>query len=162
MNRQVQQGNRSSRNRQTGAVLVVSLLLLMAVAVLSTTAVSTSIMGLRMSNNVESNANTFQTAMAAVDYVLSDINNLPANGPLNVPSAVTLVGTPFSVISGEAINASASRIEDCGLPPRMSNATSMTAYSSFRYQVMADVARNTSGMGQSSMVQGYLLFGPKC
>lgn len=162
MNRNAHKDEVSLRGRQTGAVLVVSLLLLMAITVLSTTAVSMSVMELRMSNNIESNANTFQTAMAAVDYVLSDINNLPATGPLNVPSAVTLVGTPFSVISGEAIDASAARIEDCGLPPRMSNATSMTAYSSFRYEAMANVSKNASGMGQAGMVQGYLLFGPKC
>jgi Tfp pilus assembly protein PilX len=159
---EVQKGKRCLRVRQSGAVLVVSLLMLAAIAVLSTTAVSMSTMELRMSNNMESNLNTFQTALAAVDFVLSDINNLPAAGPLNVPSAVTLAGTPFGVTSGEAISASASRIEDCAPPPRMSNATSMTAYSSFRYQVTADVVKNTSGMGQSSMVQGFLLFGPKC
>lgn len=153
---------RFSSHRQRGAVLIVSMLLLMAITALSTTAVSMSVMEMRMSNNTESNANTFQTAMAAVDFVLSDINNLPAAGPLNVPSVVTLSGTPFTLTTGDAISASAARIEDCGLPPRMRNATSMTAYSSFRYQVTANVAKNTSGMGQAGMVQGYLLFGPKC
>ena len=162
MNRPTGTGKHASRGRQSGAVLVVSLLLLMAVTVLSTTAVSTSIMELRMSNNTESNVNTFQTAMAAVDYVLSDVNNLPSSGPLNVPAAVTLAGAPFVVSSGEQINASARRVEDCGVPPRMSNATSMTAYSSFNYQVTAEVVKNNSGMGQAGMVQGYLLFGPKC
>jgi len=148
--------------RQRGAVLIISMLLLVAITVLSTTAVSMSIMELRMSGNVESNANTFQTAIAAVDFVLSDISNLPAVGPLNVPSAVTLSGSPFTVEAGDAIDASATRLADCGPPPRMTNATSMTAYSSFLYEVDADVAKNVSGMGQAGMVQGYLLLGPKC
>jgi type IV pilus assembly protein PilX len=64
-------------SRQRGATLVVSLLLLIAITVLSTTAVSMSVMELRMSGNVEANANTFQTGAAAVDFVLSDISNLP-------------------------------------------------------------------------------------
>ena len=162
MNRKTQKTRRFSQGRQTGAVLIVSLLLLMAVTVLSTTAVSMSVMELRMSNNTESNVNTFQTALAAVDLVLSDLGNLPASGPLNVPAAVDLIGTPFSVVAGDTVSASASRIEDCGLPPRMANATSMTAYSSFRYQVTADVNKSDSGMGRAGMVQGFLLFGPKC
>ena len=115
-----------------------------------------------MSGNVEANANTFQTAVAAVDFVLSDVSNLPAVGPLNVPAAVTLSGSPFTVETGDAISASATRLADCGLPPRMTNATSMTAYSSFSYEVAADVSKNTAGMGQAGMVQGYMLLGPKC
>ena len=148
--------------RERGAVLVVAMLLLVAITVLSTTAVSMGMMEMRMTQNTEANANTFQTAMGAIDFVLSDVNNLPAVGPLNVPSSVAVTGTPFTVVAGDSIGASATRIEDCGLPPRMTNATSMTAYSSFRYEVRADVSRNTSGMGQSGMIQGYLLLGPKC
>lgn len=150
------------RPGQRGAVLVIAMLLLVAITVLSTTAVSMSVMEMRMSNNMESNANTFQTTMAAVDYVLSDISHLPAVGPLNVPTTVALAGTPFTFVAGDDVSADAMRIEDCGLPPRMSNATSMTAYSSFRYEVAAEVSKDVSGMGRSAMTQGYLLLGPKC
>lgn len=153
---------RPAARRQRGAVLIIAMLLLVAITVLSTTAVSMSIMEMRMSGNVEANANTFQTAVAAVDFVLSDVSNLPAVGPLNVPAAVTLSGSPFTVETGDAISASATRLADCGLPPRMTNATSMTAYSSFSYEVAADVSKNTAGMGQAGMVQGYMLLGPKC
>jgi hypothetical protein len=100
--------------------------------------------------------------MGAVDFVLADITNLPAVGPLNVPSAVAVAGAPFSVTGGDAISASATRLEDCAPPPRMTNATSMLAYSGFRYEVSANVMKNASGMGQSGMVQGFLLLGPKC
>jgi hypothetical protein len=138
------------------------MLLLAAITVLSTTAVSMAVMEMRMSNNMESDANTFQTTMAAVDFVLSDISHLPAVGPLNVPADVALSGTPFAVVTGDDIAANATRIEDCGLPPRMTNGTSMTAYSSFRYEVGAEVSKNVSGMGSAGMTQGYLLLGPKC
>lgn len=147
---------------QRGAVLVISMLLLVAITVLATTAVSMSVMELRMSGNVESRANTFQTAAAAVDFVLSDPAYLPAVGPVHVPSPVALAGTPFTVSTGDDISASAVRIKDCGQPPRMTNATSMNAYSSFSYEARADVMKNASGMGRAGMVQGYLLLGPKC
>jgi Tfp pilus assembly protein PilX len=145
-----------------GAVLVVAMLLLVAITVLSTTAVSMGIMEMRMSHNMEANANTFQTAVSAVEFVLADVANLPVVGPLNVPSNVPLSGAPFSVSGADQIAATATRIEDCAPPPRMTNATSMTAYSSFLYEVGADVLRNDSGMGQTAMMQGYLLLGPKC
>lgn len=148
--------------RERGAVLVVAMLMLVAITVLSTTAVSMSLMELRMSGNTEANADSFQTGVAAVDYVLSDPANLPATGPLNVPEPVALAGTPFAAHAGDSITASAARLEDCGVPPRMTNGTSMTAYSSFRYEVAAEVARDASGLGRASMVQGYLLLGPKC
>ena len=79
-----------------------------------------------------------------------------------MPVGVAVTGAPFQVSAGDSINASATRLEDCALPPRMTNATSMTAYSSFRYEVRADVSRNNAGLGQNGMVQGYLLLGPKC
>jgi len=154
--------SRFSQRRQRGAVLVVAMLLLVAITVLSTAAVSMSVMEMRMANNTESNVNTFQTAMASVDFVLSDINNLPALGPLGVPSPVTVSGTPFELAPGDTITASATRIEDCAPPPRMTNATSMTAYSSFRYEAEAEVMKNNGGMGEAGIVQGYLLLGPKC
>ena len=147
---------------QRGAVLVISMLLLVSITVLATTAVTMSMMELRMSGNTELRSNTFQTTAAAVDFVLSDLAILPAVGPLNVPSQVVLEGTPFTMSAGDAITATAARTADCGIPPRMTNATSMNAYSSFHYEVRADVNKNDSGMGQAGMVQGYLLLGPKC
>jgi hypothetical protein len=148
--------------RQRGATLIVSLLLLIAITVLSTTAVSISVMELRMSSNVEANANTFQTGAAAVDFVLSDYENLPLVGPLNVPASVALSGTPFAAEPGDSVSASAVRVADCGHPPRMASATSMANYSSFSYEVNADVRKHASGMGEAGMVQGYMLLGPKC
>jgi Tfp pilus assembly protein PilX len=149
-------------NRQRGAVLIVALLLLLAVTALSTTAISTGVMEMRMSHNIESSMNTFQTGLAAVDFVISDLSNLPTSGPLNVPSNVSLSGAPFAAVSGESISASATRTVDCALPPRLEAATSMMAYSAFNYEIITNVARDGSGRGRSGMTQGYLLLGPKC
>ena len=100
--------------------------------------------------------------MAAIDFVLSNPGNLPSSGPLDDPTAVALSGTPFNVTGSDVIAASATRIEDCAAPPRLSNATSMKAYSSFRYEVSAEVDVSAGGVGRGGMVQGYLQLGPKC
>ena len=153
---------RATARAQHGAALVIALVLLIAITLVTTAAVTTSTMELRMAGNLESSTNTFQTAMAAVDFVLSDPTNLPAVGPLDVASPVTLTGTPFTVTGSDSVAANATRLEDCAPPPRMSSATSMTAYSAFAYEVDASVDKNNSGMGRSGIVQGYILLGPKC
>jgi hypothetical protein len=152
----------SAGRKQKGAVLLVALLLLVAITVLTTTAVTTGIMELRMASNMEAASNTFQTAVAAVDFVISDPDNLPTVGPLNIPTAVTLTATPFSTTGNDSVTASATRTDDCALPPRMTNATSILAYSAFNYEIASEILKNDTGMGQSSMLQGYILLGPKC
>lgn len=150
------------RARQRGAALVVAMVLLIAITLVSTTAVSTSTMELRIAGNLESSYDAFQTAMAAVDFTLSDPANLPTVGPLNVPTSVGLSGSPFAVAGADVVAASATRVADCAPPPRMTNATSMTAYAGFYYKVDASVDRSDTGMGHSGITQGYLLLGPKC
>lgn len=153
---------RAPHTRQDGAVLLVTLLLLVGIVALSTAAVSTGIMEMRMANNAEANSNTFQTALGAIDFSLADPANLPATGPLDVPSDVSLSGTAFAGGGADSLSAQLTRVGDCAAPPRMTNATSMTAYSAFRYEASTEIDKNSSGMGQSGMVQGYLLLGPKC
>lgn len=147
---------------QRGAVLLIALVLLAGVMVLGISSVSTSVMELRMAGNAESNANDFQTALAAVDQTLSDTANLPTIGPLNKPKAVSVSGAAFTVHGQDSITAEALRVEDCGLPPRMGSATSLVAYSTFKFEVSAAVDKESSRGGNSGVVQGYTLFGPKC
>lgn len=148
--------------RQRGVVLLVVLMMLIGVTLISMAAVNTSVMELRMARNSEFGTNNFQTALSAVDFVISDEANLPKIGPLMEPVPVTLSGSLFSVTSGDAITASAVRVGECGLPPRMRAANSLMAFSSFEYEITADLDKNSSGMGQTGVVQGFLQLGPKC
>lgn len=150
------------QRRQRGVTLLIVMLILIGVSLISIASVNTSVMELRMARNVESTTNNFQTALSAIDFVIADPTNLPTTGALNLPTAVTLTGTPFSTSTGDSLAASAMRTEDCGSPPRMLSASSMLAYSAFRYEITANLDKNASGMGQSGIVQGYLLLGPKC
>ena len=148
--------------RQRGVVLVVVLMMLIGITLISMAAVNTSVMELRMARNAEDTVNNFQTALSAVDFVISDTANLPTVGPLMQPAPVTLTGSVFGVASGDALTASAVRIGECGLPPRMRAANSLMAYSAFDYEITANLDKNATGRGQTGVVQGYLQIGPKC
>ncbi len=147
---------------QRGAVLFVALMLLIGITMIGLTAVSSGLMELRMARNAEDNSNNFQMALAAVDFVIDDPSNLPTVGPLHVPVDVALDDPIFTLPGGDTIAADARRIEDCAAPPRVGNATSMRAYSSFKYEIRATLDRAETGMGQTGLTQGYLLLGPKC
>lgn len=151
-----------AQGRQSGVVLVVVLMMLIGITLISIAAVNTSVMELRMSRNSEDTVNNFQTALSAVDFVISDTANLPTVGPLMEPTPVSLTGSPFGVTAGDSIAASAVRVSECGLPPRMRASNSLMAYSSFEYEITANLDKNDSGMGQTGVIQGYLQMGPKC
>jgi Tfp pilus assembly protein PilX len=138
------------------------MVILAGATILSLAAVNTSIMEMRMAGNVEAQGSTFQLGAAAVDYVLSDLSNLPSTGPLNLPVSVTLADSLFTVASGDSVVATATRTEDCAAPPRARSGSSITAFSAFGYEIAAAINKNSSGFGSSSMAQGYVLLGPKC
>jgi Tfp pilus assembly protein PilX len=154
--------NAIGMHRERGTALFVAMILLIGVTLLSIASVHTGTMELRMAQNREDSSHTFQTALAAVDYVIEDSSNLPAVGPLLVPQAVALNDPLFQTTGSDTVTASAARLEDCALPPRARQATSLTAYSAFKYEVTAEVDKNDSGMGRSGVAQGYILLGPKC
>lgn len=149
---------------QTGAVLVVVLVMLASMTLMATAAVESSIMGIRISRNVEDTADAFQAAQSAIDFTISDTTRLPMTGPLYEAQAVAVSGAPFHVDTqaGELLEATAERTIDCGMPPRIGDGSSILAYSTFSFRVSAEIDRTATGKGRSSLRQGYLLLGPKC
>ena len=147
---------------QKGVVLIVVLMMLIGITLISIATVNTSVMELRMARNAEFGVNNFQTALSAVDFVMSDPANLPTVGPLMQPTPVTLTGSVFTAAAGDTVTASAVRVGECGLPPRMGAANSLMAFSAFDYEITANLDKNGSGMGQTGVVQGFLQVGPKC
>ncbi len=150
------------KSHQAGATLVLVLMMLIGITLISMATVNTSVMELRMARNAESGVNNFQTALSAVDFVISDPANLPTIGPLMVPTVTILADPVFAVPGGDTLTASAVRVSECGLPPRMRAANSLIAFSAFNYEITADLDKNNSGMGQSGVVQGFLRLAPKC
>ncbi len=156
------------KSKQRGTALMVAMIILIGITLLSLAGANTSILELRMARNTEATATTQQTALAAIDFIVSDDANLPATGPLYTPVAVVLPDDPavpgevFDTTGGETITATATRISDCAPPPRARLASSLTSYSAFVYEAAATVDKNATGNGRSGMAQGYILLGPKC
>ena len=153
---------RSAKSSQRGVVLIVVLMMLIGITLISMATVNTSVMELRMARNAEYGVNNFQTALSAVDFVISDPANLPKVGPLMQPTPVTLSGSVFAASAGDTVTAAAVRIDECGLPPRMRAANSLMAFSAFDYEITANLDKNASGAGRTGVVQGFLQMGPKC
>ena len=86
---------------QKGVVLIVVLMMLIGITLISMAAVNTSVMELRMARNAEFGVNNFQTALSAIDFVISDPAHLPTLGPLMQTTPVPLTGTVFAVASGD-------------------------------------------------------------
>ena len=63
-----------------------------------------------MARNAEFGVNNFQTALSAVDFVITDPANLPTLGPLMQPAPVTLTGAVFTASAGDTVTASAVRV----------------------------------------------------
>ncbi len=166
----------SLKSKQQGTALMVAMVILIGITLLSLAGANTSILELRMARNTEATATTQQTALAAIDFIVSDDANLPTTGALGAPQTVTLPqnttaydGELFdcrdgdcSDGAGEEITATATRIADCMPPPRARLASSLTSYSAFVYEAAATIDKNATGNGRSGMAQGYILLGPKC
>ena len=151
-----------NRTKQVGAILVLVLVVLTGATLLVLASIDSGILELRMAATVESTARNFQLGQSAIDYTLDDTANLPAAGPLNTPSQITLNESLFNVTGEDTITVTATRISDCDPPPRSARASSLTAFSAFKYEVNAAIVKTSSGEGQTDMTQGYLLLGPRC
>ena len=68
--------------RQGGAVLIVSLIFLLLLGLLATTVSETNLLQLQMAGNDESRMEVNQRALALIDAVLDDMDNLPVVGKI--------------------------------------------------------------------------------
>lgn len=152
--------------RQRGVALIVALIILIGVTLISLAGVGQSTMELRMARNLNASVDTFQTAESVIDVIVQNADTaLPTTGPLLGPSNVTgtlPATTVFATTGGETITANAVRLLDCAPPPRARAGSSITAFSAFAYEIVADVDRNATGNGRTGLAQGYLVLGPKC
>ena len=165
---------------QKGSALLFSFILMIALTFIAIASVNTGIMEIKMAGSVEEQMNAFQTAVAGIDFALSDPSFLPSTGALNIPIEVinctnnsctsdlaavpTLPGSAFDTPDSgdESIVATVERTLDCGLPPRTKDASSLLNFSSFAYEATADIDKTTTNRGRSYQLQGYLTLGPKC
>lgn len=136
--------------RQSGAALIIGLILMLVLTVLGVSGMSVSVLGLTMASNAQFEQNAFQAAENGIDFTLDNANlnttaaqNFPgayADGTYNADTQLTFQGnTPY-------LHASFSIGEDEG------------SVSAYHYDVASD-ARGPDG-ARSRHTQSFYIAGP--
>jgi Tfp pilus assembly protein PilX len=152
----------NQRNRyQSGAALVVSLVLLLVLTVLAISTMNTASVELAMAGNAQYSENAFQLAETGIDINIQTINNgaaLPAPGIPNCPAVGTIpMGAPVAVavLSGSFQTGTGY----CGEAPDLSGGSSLGKIQQYHYRTDAQGLTQTRG-ATSLNRQGFFVRGP--
>lgn len=141
--------SRRKTNKQCGAVLVISLVLLMVLTVLAISTMRTASLGLLMAGNNQYRQNAWQLAQAGIDSILH------AGDPAISDSCDTAVaGAPVAVgaLGGSYTTTVCYRGES------MTPGSSMTRVPTFNYEVQAEGSTEQRG-ARARLVQGFAVTG---
>lgn len=149
--------------RQRGASLITSLIMLIALTLVSLGSLGTSLMELRMANNAESGMTAFQMAQAGIDVTLATPSDyfivdgvVGDSRCFNASGCTKTISTmPNPVASAHQIRITRVTNETC--PPRTRNSASSCA----KLHATAFVSESSydniaAGQGQAQLVQGYI------
>lgn len=163
----------AGRNRQQGAILVVSLMFLIAITLLTVSSMRSSNLGLHMAQNEESRIAAVQAAQALADVIVAN----PASTPVVGKSGFTAC-TPGQQgcdrnnlpitdpeLAGEvAAYNLAAKVERVGTvfrpPPRVVE-SSIDKFTSASFRVTTTFDRVDEGLGRQQITEGVLVLVPK-
>lgn len=157
------------KSNNKGAALITSLVMLMALTVISIAAMSSSTVQLQVAGNDESTLDAFERAQSVVDAVMDQ------NGPFilqgssgyttcynisgcNNTTAITLSN---SIFSGSGVQAKVTLISSSTANLRTTNASSASGTTSILYSVTGYYDDTGAGQGKAEVTQGYVLQVPK-
>jgi hypothetical protein len=163
----------ASRKKQEGAILVVSLMFLVAITLFTVSSMRSSNLGLHMAQNEESRIAAIQAAQALADVIVAN----PAATPVVGTSGYTActpgqqncdrnnlpVSDPELASEVAAYNLSA-KVERVGTvfrpPPRVVE-SSIDKFSSASFRVTTTFDRVDEGLGRQQITEGVLVLVPK-
>jgi Tfp pilus assembly protein PilX len=134
---------------QRGAVLIISLVLLMVLTILAISTMRTASLGLLMAGNVQYRQNAWQLAQAGIDNILR------AGDPALTESCATAVAAaPVAIdeLGGSYTTTVCYRGES------MTPGNSITRVPTFNYEVQADGTTEQRG-ARARLVQGFAITG---
>jgi hypothetical protein len=156
---------------QRGAVLLVSLLVLMLIAIIANAVARTNLLQLHMAGNTEAKTAALQTSLALVDAALANASSTPASGGLGYK--ICAMGDPdascdeatlsidSSLLTGPGkVELSVSRVGPLVVQmPIMAEhkASSSQFYRAAKYEVRAGYDGTGQGQGRAVVVQGVLV-----
>lgn len=134
---------------QRGAVLIISLVLLMVLTILAISTMRTASLGLLMAGNTQYRENAWQLAQRGIDTVLR------AGDPGTGDTCDTAV--PDAPVTIDALGGSYTTMV-CYRGESMTSGNSITRVPTFNYEVHADGATEQRG-ARARLVQGYAITG---
>ena len=165
--------NRTSKARQSGAILVITLVFLAVITILTLSSMRSSKLGLFMAANEESRVAADQAAQALADAIVAN----PASTPVVGFSGYTfctagqancnrndLPVTDSMLASDVASSYMSARVERTGItfrPPPRAVESSIDKFSSASFTVTTTFDRVDDGLGYQQVTEGVLVLVPK-
>ena len=163
----------SSRRRQSGAILVISLIFLIAITLLTISSMRSSNINLRMAQNEESRVAAEQAAQALADAIVASPGSTPVigisgytvctYGEDTCDSYDLVVDDPTltDAIASNYISAKVQRTGTVFRPPPRVIESSIDKFSSASFRVTATYDRTDNGLGYRQISEGVLVLVPK-
>lgn len=163
----------SLKKRESGAILIISLVFLIAISLLTVASMRFSKIGLYMAQNEESRILAEQAAQALADAIVGDSTSTPVVGltgfSICTPGEASctrndLVITNPVLASAVSQNHISARVERTGptfRPPPRSVGSSIDKFTTASFQVVATFDRVDDGLGYEQISQGVMVLVPK-
>ena len=163
----------ATKKRQSGAILVVALMFLVAITLYTISSMRSSNIGLFMAQNEESRVAAEQAAQALADAIVASPASTPVVGNTGYTACTAgesgcnrndLPVTDPVLASAVANDHMQARVERTGTifrpPPRVVE-TSIDKFSSASFRVVTTFDRVEDGLGREQVTEGVLVLVPK-
>jgi len=163
----------NSAVQQRGAVLVVTMLFLIAISVLAVTAMQSGNIGLQMAQNEESRIAATQGAQALADAIASNPASTPVVGDSNFTICTAgeancdrtdlpiADATLSSEVANGFISARVRREGSLFRPPPRSVESSIDKFNSASFEVITTFDRTDEQLGRQQIAEGVLVLVPR-
>ena len=163
----------ATRQQQSGAILVVALMFLIAITLFTISSMRSSNIGLFLAQNEESRVSAEQAAQALADAIVANPASTPVIGTTGYTACTAgesgctrndLPVTDPVLASAVASNHIQARVERTGTvfrpPPRVVE-SSIDKFSSASFRVVTTFDRVDDGLGRQQVTEGVLVLVPK-
>ncbi|MDH3267081.1 MAG: hypothetical protein OEM25_08960 [Gammaproteobacteria bacterium] len=163
----------ATRQKQSGAILVIALMFLVAITLFTISSMRSSNIGLLMAQNEESRVAAIQAAQALADVIVANPASTPVIGKTGFTACTAgqqncdrdNLPVEDAVLAGEVANYHLSaRVERTGTvfrPPPRAVQSSIDKFSSASFRVTTTFDRVDEGLGRQQVTEGVLVLVPK-
>ena len=163
----------TARKNQSGAILVVALMFLIAITLLTLSSMRATNIGLYMAQNEESRTAAEQAAQALADAIVANPSATPVYGMQGFTACTAgeadcdrydlPVGDPVleTAIASDHISARVERVGPIFRPPPRVVESSIDKFTSAGFRVTTTYDRMDEGLGRQQVSQGVLVLVPK-